>query len=190
MSKEALIEELRAVLDRHGGLYDEAGRVSDFVSEWRSDGFSVEPSEYGARRHIAIEDALDELREGDEYARQVAESADRWLAFDVDGENTAHLAPQDADLSAIVREAHNNSWGVRLMFSRAAYHAPFKLKLPPDRTDALANRYFEFVDGHAFVHNVRDPEQYAEDYAQSLLAEAAELRRRAKEADAGIVRPV
>ena len=52
---------------------------------------------------------------------------------------------------------------------------------------ALANKYFEFVDGHGFVF-IRNttPQDYAESYAQSLLDDAVARRKAAAEAVAPI----
>lgn len=174
-----IANELRAIADRLEG-----SREPEFVSEWREDGFSVETSEYGARRHIAIEDALDMLSMGDTHAKQVAEDAVRWLAFDVD--EYADLRSDDPGEVALVREARNNSWGANVVFSHQSYLAPFKLRLI--QPDALANKYFEFVDGHGFVF-IRNttPQDYAESYAQSLLDDAVARRKAAAE---DVTRPV
>lgn len=180
-----LLEVADSLDGRQGGFLDTS-------EQWLPSGFSASTNEYGARRHRDIDDALAELLNGDEYARQVAEKADKWLVLvnrtGANWEFVRSLAPETADAERYAIQAVNNAWGVSVLFSRQSYHAPYKLR--SENPDALNNRYFDFIDGHAvvFLRNTT-PEAYAEHYAQSLLQEAAALRRRAKEADAGIIRP-
>jgi hypothetical protein len=156
------------------------GRQGGFLEsdKYRLDGFSKETSFYGARRHQAIDLVLDDLINGDEFDRQVAEKADAFLAFDVN--EYPGLASGDENERQTVIEARNNAWGVSVVFSRGSYHAPFKIR--SQDPDAASNRYFDFIDGHAFVFiKNTNPQHYAEAYAESLAQEAVELRRQARE---------
>lgn len=173
--------ELLEVADKIDGR-----QFEEVESEYMLDGFSVEVSEYGARRHRAIDEAIRDLLNGDKFDRDVAEKADAWLAFDV--KDYPGLAPDDEIRKQAIIEARNNAWGVSVVFARQSYHAPFKIKLPLSEQDAARNRYFDFVDGHAFIFiKNTTPQHYAEAYADSLRQEAVELRRRAGE---DVTRPV
>lgn len=189
MSAERLRQIAAELLDLADGPNESLTRSE----QWLPSGFSVSTNEWGARRHRDIDDAIAELFSGDEYAQKVAEKADKWLVLvNLSGANwefVPSLAPETAGAEDYAIEAVNNSWGVSVIFSRQPYHAPYKLR--KDEPDALNNQYFDFLDGHAVVFlRGQSPQKYAESYAQSLLQEAADLRRAAKEAESGIVRPV
>lgn len=191
MSKTRLIDDIRRVLEAHSDgrelvWGEEAEAV---VSEYRPDGFSKETSPEGGRRHLAVEDALAELRRGDQFAQEIADRAARWFAFSI--VDYPDLAPVEPEKRALVAEAHDNSWGPLSVTGGTTFPAEFKIRLPLEERDPFRGRFFRFVDGQKFVHlRGETPEQFAERYAVKLMVDAAELRRAAKEAGAGIVRPV
>lgn len=157
---------------------------------YREGGFSTDTTEYGGRSFYDVDITLDSMLEGDRFDRQVAKAAFRRFAFDL--QRFPELAPEAASERALVIEARENAMGPVYLGSMPSHAFPYKLDLPREQRDPFQGKYFDFVDGHAwvFIRPTDSPAAFCHRYTVQLRESAARLRAEAREAEGGTVRPV
>lgn len=185
MDTEQLLQQVTAIAEMANKLLDDVStrkyeEVGLDLSEYRDDGFSVETSDLGARRHIAVDRAVKILESSSEkFAEQVLDSADVWFAFRPD--EYPDLAPETDEKVREVWNVRNSYWGATLRHGRRDFAVPWRVRLAdPDR---INSRVWEVIDGHTFVflRRTNDPKAWVERYAQDMIDRPAILQQQEQE---------
>lgn len=145
MTKTDFIDELLNLVQRFKAG---EGVVSEKLeTQYRPDGFSIETSEWGGRRHRLVDEAIDALI--DNGKADIAEEADAWFVFRE--EDAPELLAETEEKRQRARYAVDRSLSVWIQRGQPfVHHAPYKAKLA--NPEPRLNRSFRVIDGHAVVY--------------------------------------
>lgn len=145
-------------------------------SMYRKDGYTHETS-HGCRRHRLIDDAIAEMKRGNQFEKQVAEEADIWFGFDP--EHAPDMNPDnDDELKDLSRAFFNSRIMIRWLGGPGDVSTDFRLE---DEDREVGEPFWFMPKKHAIVYadnpQSEAPSRWPEHYVRGLASRAKKLEQ-------------